>query len=254
MILTHCPFEPTPSSTDWNPESPGSKTYKGDPRYFGDMVNYMDQIVGRILKQLDDSGVRENTLVLFTGDNGTDTPIVSMMGDTQVAGAKGKTTDGGNHVPLIVQWKGKTAQGTVCNDIVDFSDFLPTMCDAANVKIPASPQLDGRSFLPQLMGNKGNPREWIYQWYARNGGAKGVEFARNQRYKLYRTGKFYDIATDRLEQNPLKLTEVDPATRLIHRKLKTALDQYSDARPRRFANWKQEKKKAKQKKKKKTAA
>ena len=102
MILTHCPFEPTPDSADWDPKSPGSKTYKGDAKYFGDMVSYMDNIVGRILDQLDKSGVRENTLVMFTGDNGTDTPVVSMMGDIKVAGAKGKMTDGGNHVPLIV--------------------------------------------------------------------------------------------------------------------------------------------------------
>ncbi|WP_419189532.1 sulfatase-like hydrolase/transferase [Stieleria marina] len=245
MILTHCPFEPTPDSADWDPASPGSKTYKGDAKYFGDMVSYMDKIIGRILTQLDQSGVRENTLVIFTGDNGTDVPVVSMMGDVEVAGAKGKTTDGGNHVPLIIQWKGKTVVGKVCKDIVDFSDFLPTMCEAAGVEIPASPELDGRSFLPQLIGQKGNPREWIYQWYARNGGVKGAEFTRNQRYKLYRTGKFYDVANDRLEKNPLDVTQLDPETLLVYRNLKHAIDQYIDARPQRFANWKKSNRKKK---------
>ena len=76
MILTHCPFEPTPDSADWDPSSPGSKTYKGDAKYFGDMVTYMDKLVGRLIKQLEDAGVRDNTLFIFTGDNGTDVPVV----------------------------------------------------------------------------------------------------------------------------------------------------------------------------------
>ncbi|MGB7344803.1 MAG: sulfatase-like hydrolase/transferase [Pirellulaceae bacterium] len=242
MILTHCPFEPTPDSADWDPKSPGSKTYKGDPKYFGDMVTYMDKIVGRILDQLDKSGVRDNTLVIFTGDNGTDEPVVSMMGDKEIAGGKGKTTDAGNHVPLIVQWRGKTPAGVVCNDIVDISDFLPTMCQAAGAEVPESIQLDGRSFLPQVLGDTGNPREWIYQWYARNGGPKGAEFTRNQRYKLYRTGKFYDVAGDSLEQRPLDVASLDQETKQVHQMLQAALDQYTDVRPKRFANWKKAKK------------
>lgn len=245
MILTHCPFEPTPDSTDWDPASKGSKTYKGDAKYFGDMVHYMDRQVGRILDQLDKVGARENTLVLFTGDNGTDVPVVSMMNGREVAGAKGKTTDGGTRVPLIADWKGKTAKGAVCNDIVDFSDFLPTICEAAGVEVPSSSRIDGRSFLPQLLGEKGHPREWIYVWYARNGGPKGEEFTRNQRYKLYRTGKFYDIENDVLEKNPIDRPELAPEVKVVHAKLQSALDQYAKARPENFANWKLNKKQKK---------
>ncbi|MBC8356744.1 MAG: sulfatase-like hydrolase/transferase [Planctomycetes bacterium] len=243
MILTHCPFEPTPDSKDWDPESAGSKTYKGDPKYFGDMVTYMDKQIGRILEQLDRVGVRENTLVLFTGDNGTDQPVVSMMRGREVAGGKGKTTDGGTRVPLIAHWQGKTAKGVTCNDIVDFSDFLPTMCEAASVSVPTSQGADGRSFLPQLMGKQGKPREWIYVWYARNGGPKGAEFTRNQRYKLYRSGKFYDVEKDVLETKRLDQSALSSKVQAIRDKLQAALDQYSDARPEKFANWKQYKKK-----------
>ena len=251
MILTHCPFEPTPDSEDWDPASKGSPTYKGEPKYFGEMVTYMDKIVGRILNKLEEAGVRDNTLVLFTGDNGTDEPIVSMMNGREVAGAKGKTTDGGTRVPLIAQWRGKSATGLVTQDLVDFSDFLPTMCDAAGIPVPTSMELDGRSFLPQLMGESGNPREWIYVWYSRNGGPKGREFTRNQRYKLYRSGEFYDIRTDVLEKRPLEIASLGDDVNAIHVKLQAALDQYTDARPTRFANWKknlqEEKKKNKQK-------
>lgn len=245
MILTHCPFEPTPDSKDWDPSSKGSKTYKGNPKYFGDMVTYMDKQIGRILDQLDRVGVRENTLVIFTGDNGTDQPVVSMMRGREVAGGKGKTTDGGTHVPLIAHWQGKTVKGVTCNDIVDFSDFLPTMCDAAKADIPTSVTTDGRSFLPQLLGKQGNPREWIYVWYARNGGAKGSEFTRNQRYKLYRSGKFYDIEKDVLEKKPLDPSAVSADVKAVHDKLQSALARYADARPEKFAKWKANKKKKK---------
>jgi arylsulfatase A len=252
MILTHCPFEPTPDSADWDPNSKGSKTYKGDAKYFGDMVSYMDKQVGRILEQLDRVGARENTLVLFTGDNGTDVPVVSMMRGREVAGAKGKTTDGGTRVPFIAHWKGKTAKGLVCNDLVDFSDFLPTMCEAASVEVPGSLNIDGRSFLPQLMGETGNPRQWIYIWYARNGGPTGAEFTRNQRYKLYRDGKFYDIEKDVLEKNPLNRSSLSADDVAVHETLQSALDKYADARPPKFATWVDEKKKNQEKNKKKT--
>ena len=243
MILTHCPFEPTPDSADWNPASKGSPTYKGDEKYFGDMVSYMDKQIGRILEKLDRVGARENTLVLFTGDNGTDVPVVSMMRGREVAGAKGKTTDGGTRVPLIAHWKGKTAKGLVSHDLVDFSDFLPTICEAAGVQVPSSTRIDGRSFLPQLMGETGNPREWIYIWYARNGGRTGKEFTRNQKYKLYRSGEFYDIENDVLETNPLDRNALTGDVKGVHDKLQKALDQYADARPEKFAAWVENKKK-----------
>lgn len=239
MIITHCPFEPTPDSADWDPASKGSKTYKGNAKYFGDMVTYMDKIVGRLLDQLEQSGVRDNTLVLFIGDNGTDTPVVSMCNGREVAGAKGQTTDAGTRVPFIAHWPGQTPEGAVCNDLVDFSDFLPTLCAAAAVDVPASLKIDGHSFLPQLRGESGNPRQWIYCWYSRNGGPTGREFARNQRYKLYRTGEFYDINEDVLEQRPLKLATLAGQQEGVRRQLQSALDQFTHARPEKFANWKE---------------
>lgn len=239
MIITHCPFEPTPDSVDWDPTSKGSKTYKGDPKYFGDMVTYMDKIVGKILDQLSASGVRDNTLVIFTGDNGTDTPIVSQCRGVSVAGAKGKTIDAGCHVPLIVDWPGQVDAGSECMDMIDFSDFLPTICDASGVSLPDQLQLDGRSFLPQIRGKEGDPRSWIYVWYARNGGPEGAEFARNQQYKLYRNGKFFDVPADPLEKNPLQLESLSQEAKVAHELLNSALDKYSDARPDRFAQWKE---------------
>lgn len=231
MILTHCPFCPTPDSDDWDPTSPGSKTYKGNAKYFGDMVTYMDKIVGRVVDKLDSLGIRENTLVMFVGDNGTDKPIVSMMGNTKVAGAKGAMTDGGNHVPLIASWPGTIKTGLVTNTLVDTTDFLPTICESAGVDIPIKPKIDGRSFLPQLKGETGTPREWVYVWYSRGGGPTGKQFTRNQRYKLYASGNFYDVENDSPESQPIKINSLTEEQRSAYKILKEALDGFANARP-----------------------
>ena len=232
MILTHCPFEPTPDSADWDPKSKGSKAYKGHAKYFGDMVAYMDKIVGKLAAKLDELNLRENTLILFTGDNGTDKPVVSKMGDRLVEGGKGSMSDAGTRVALIASWPGTAPKGKVCRDLVDFSDFLPTLCECAGVDVPDKPPIDGRSFLPQLQGRKGDPREWIYCWYSRGGGAANAkEFARNRRYKLYRTGKFFDIRGDVLEASPLDESGLDEGARKARAMLQGALDKYRNARP-----------------------
>ena len=206
MILTHCPFTPTPDSEDWNPENLGSPTYKGKAKHFGDMVAYMDKLVGRIVAELEAQGLRENTLIIFTGDNGTDKPIVSLMDGREVAGEKGKMTNGGTRVPLIANLPGQV-KPAVSDALVDFSDFLPTICDYAGVEIAEKYQpLDGQSFLPQLLGQPSEPREWIYCWYSRTGKIESAEvFARNQRYKVYQNGDFFDVENDVLEMNPLSI-------------------------------------------------
>ncbi len=214
MILTHCPFWPTPASDCW--KDPGARKpghhYKGEARYFGDMVSYMDDIVGRIADKVDELGLGERTLIMFTGDNGTDKPVVSMCNGRKVAGQKGSLTDGGTRVPLIARWTGHMPGGRTCNDLVDFSDMLPTVMDVAGLPFPGELPLDGRSFAPQLAGKKGNPRDWIYCWYFRNGkpGKGGGEWARTQRYKLYKDGRLFDIANDVLEKNPLKGDAITP--------------------------------------------
>ncbi len=221
MILTHSPFVPTPDSR--NP-SRGNKQQN-----FADMVAYMDKVIGRIVAKLDELGIRENTLVLFTGDNGTAGAIRSEWNGRPIQGGKGQMTDAGTRVPLIASWPGTIPPGRVFSDLVDFSDFLPTLCDAAGVAVPAALKIDGRSFLPQLKGQTGNPRDWIYCWYSRGGGPRAEEWARTQRYKLYRTGKFYDVSADQLEETPL--TELSAEAKQVKASLQQVLDQYQDARP-----------------------
>ena len=144
----------------------------------------------------------------------------------------------GQHTPTI-------PPGLVSNDLVTFTDFFQTMCDAAGLESPSEAKVDGQSFLPQLKGEKGNPRQWIYCFYARNGGIKGQEFVRNQRYKLYRSGEFFDIERDVLEKKPLDQGELPAGIQAIRDKLQKGLEQYTDARPEKFAKWNSKDKKKK---------
>lgn len=225
MMLTHCPFVPMPGSEDWDPDSPGSVSYKGNARYFGDMVNYMDKLVDRIVDHVEKLGLAENTVIIFTGDNGTDRPVVSKWQGMDWAGAKGKTTDGGTRVPLIVHAPGLEGRG-VSPDLVDFTDMLPTLCELAGIDLKQKDIVaDGHSFAPQLKGENTTPRDHIFCWYSRSGQAKKdlKVFARTQRYKLYRDGRFFDVSQDRLEKNPLGIEHLTAEQQAIQKELKKLL-------------------------------
>ena len=171
MILTHCPSDPTPDSTDWDPKRLGSTTYKGDrndpQRHFRDMVAYADKAVGQIVSQLEKSGVRDNTLIIFTGDNGTDTPIVTPWNGKKVVGGKGTMSDTGTRVPLIVNWPaGIRKAGRVVDDLVEFTDVFPTICEVTTAKLPKNHPGDGASIVPVLRNQADARRkDWIYIWY-----------------------------------------------------------------------------------------
>ncbi len=229
MMLTHCPFSPTPNSKDWDSQSKGATDYKGKPVYFPDMVSYMDKLVGKVVSKIDELGLGENTLIIFTGDNGTDQPIVSMLRGNKYPGGKKYTTDNGTHVPLIVRWDGTVDANIECFDFVDFSDFLPTICDAAKIEIPSNLHVDGISFFPQLLGKTGNPREWIYSWYSPHGRTEElIEFARNTEYKLYSTGEFYNVKDDFYKKKSLVIENLSKEEKQAYRSLEKALTIYSD--------------------------
>lgn len=184
MILTHCPFDPTPDSTDWDPKRLGSTTYKGDrndpQRHFRDMVAYADKAVGQIVSQLEKSGVRDNTLIIFTGDNGTDTPIVTPWNGKKVVGGKGTMSDTGTRVPLIVNWPaGIRKAGRVVDDLVEFTDVFPTICEVTTAKLPKNHPGDGASIVPVLRNQAGaRKKDWVYIWY------RNQVMVRNKQYSF----------------------------------------------------------------------
>ena len=116
--------------------------------------------------------------------------------------------------------------------MIDSTDFLPTICEAAGITPKTKTPLDGRSFLPQLQGQKGQPREWIYSWYSQSGGATAsAEFAASPRYKLFRNGNLFDYLADPDEKKPLPTKDLNAEARAIERMLQGVLDNFKDARP-----------------------
>lgn len=230
MVLTHDPFQPTPDSPDWDPRAVGEKVNR-DVKHFADMTAYMDKMVGQVVSKLDDLGIRDNTLVVFLGDNGTHKTVTSRFAGADYPGGKGTTTQRGTHVPLVASWPAAIKPARVNRDLISSTDILPTLCQAAGVPVPDD--IDGVSFLPQLKGEPGAPRQWLYSWYSprQNADTTVREFAFDHRYKLYRSGKFFDMQSDPDERQPLELAALSGEAVAAAQKLEQALDQFRAARP-----------------------
>jgi arylsulfatase A len=227
MALTHGPFNPTPDSEVW---AAGNRLESNAKKYFGDMVEYADKCVGRIVDKLDALGLRERTLVVFFGDNGSPRETSSRQNGQTIQGGKGLPTDAGTLVPLIASWKGVSPEGAVNEDLVDSTDLYATVLDAGGAKAPAGATIDGVSILPQLRGEKGTPKESIVVWHdPRPGTGKEAYtkldlFARDKRFKLYDDGRLYDVPADRLEQKPIPEGQGSPEAEAARAKLRAALD------------------------------
>ncbi|MDB4716372.1 sulfatase-like hydrolase/transferase, partial [bacterium] len=168
-VLVHDPFVPTPDTIGAqvrthaaNKQPKGKDAKKAN---FVAMVQYLDKLVGKIVQQVDDLGQLENTIIMFTADNGTHRSLTSRWNGQDIKGGKGSTTDMGTHVPFIASWKGKGVTGKVSDDLIDFTDFYPTLAQAAGITLGKDDPIDGVSFLPQLQGKKGTPRDWIFCHY-----------------------------------------------------------------------------------------
>ena len=218
MALTHRPLEPTPDSPEFaNFDPPSNRTLGGrtwaeledwpdDAKFYRDMVEYHDKLIGRVVDRLEELGLRENTLLIYLGDNGSPQEVCSVMHHhTEVCGGKGLTKDRGTHVPMICNWPGAIPASVVQQELIDTCDYLPTIMEAAGVPFPEGYVLDGRSFLPQLKGEKGDPREWIFFHFEPMSGRvhrPPQRFIRDHRWKLYEDGRLYDLQTDPEEETP----------------------------------------------------
>jgi len=232
MALTHGPFNATPWSKDW---AKGDRL-KDDPKYFGDMVEYLDYDTGRVLDAIDRLGIASRTLVLFFSDNGSPPEVASNMGSLRIPGGKRFTTEAGMHVPMLARLRGSSPEGKVCPDLIDSTDFLPTMCEATGAKWFDGLPLDGRSFLPQVRGQKGNPRESIFAHFDPHPSCKadvpGTRFAWDHRWKLYMDGRMFDLKNDMFEKSPLPAKHVEST--VARGKLQKVLDQWAKAHPAKF--------------------
>ena len=236
MILTHAPYQPTPDSADWDSGAQGERVNR-KIEHFADMTAYMDQLIGRLVTKLDDLRLRDNTLVLFLGDNGTGRGVTSQFQGKGYPGGKGTATARGMHVPLIANWPEHVPAGKVSRDLIASTDFLPTLCEAAGAEIPANLAMDGISFLPQLLGKVGRPRDTLYCWYSRNGGPRAdVEFAMTTAFKLYRGGTCFDLEADPFENQPLAVDQLTGKNAAIAKQLQAEIDRFAGARPAKLRN------------------
>lgn len=217
MILTHDPFVPTPDSPEWKR---GDRLQK-DKRYFKDMVETMDRIVGDIADKLDTLGIAEETMLIFLGDNGTHPSIQSEMQDgSLVTGGKRMLDHTGTHVPLIVHAPGTIPPGQVDHDWISVVDFMPTIADYTGVSLPEPTEggIDGISFYDRCLGQSQSSRDWILIEYFedRQGNRDEGRYIRNDRWKLYdsgtsplsekpfyKSGMFFDLQNDPAEEHPL---------------------------------------------------
>ncbi len=220
LVLVHAPFVPTPDSPGWQGDR-----HANDTSHFPAMVAYVDKVVGRVLETLEAHGVRDETLVLLTGDNGTPRGIVSDLADgTRVPGDKSRPTDGGTRVPLLASWPGTIQAGRVSDALVDFTDFLPSLAEVTGAAVPDDRTIDGRSFVPVLTGAGEGAREWVFtDFRPRFPGIPEVTYIRDRRFKLYRDGRFFDIEADVSEAATLDADALSGPAAAAHTALRTAL-------------------------------
>ncbi|XOV90997.1 MAG: sulfatase-like hydrolase/transferase [Bacteroidota bacterium] len=221
MLLVHAPYQPTPDSPEWRDLNTRTDT---NDRYFKDMVEYTDKIVGKIMTKLEEVGLSENTIVLFVGDNGTGRGLTTLTKDGNYPGGKGSLKDNGNHVPLVVSWPARGKKDSNITDLVEFSDFLPTFAQAAQVSIPGN--IDGKSFYNLIASQPYSPRETVFVHYYPN--TQEVEdrtgcFVRNKEFKLYSDGRFYDMVNDYWEESPLDAKNLNPDQATSYALLKAEL-------------------------------
>ncbi len=183
MVHVHALIQRTPDS------KPGSDLY-------ADNTAYMDKLVGKLLATLESMKLRENTLIVFMGDNGTANVYAgrSSIQGKALSGKKGTLLECGSLVPTIASWPAVIKSGQINADLIDSSDLLPTFAAVSGAPLPTKNILDGRSFLPQLQGKKGSSKEYIYmelgnKWYVRNA-----------KWKLNRQGELFDMSNAPFEE------------------------------------------------------
>lgn len=236
MTLPHYPFQPTPDSDDWDPTR---DPYFNDTLYFKDMVSYLDKLVGELIDLLIEEGIEENTLLIFTSDNGTDHRIHSLQNGLSIAGAKGKMTQDATHVPFLVRWPAVVYKNTQINGLIDFSDIFATLMDAAdidNLNQLEKNQRDGYSFLPLLTGAKKEIRDHSFCWYMERTDMTDIKsFIQNKDYKLHNDGRFINKSADRFEQEPIAVSTLLEEQKKLKAKFKTKMDDYLGLRPERIS-------------------
>ncbi len=209
MALPHGPLTATPLEPDVMEKYDMHKA----------MVRYCDHLTGKLTDHLDELGIRENTLIVWTCDNGTATSLSNEMNGREVCGGKTLTTENGVNAPFIVNCPGSVPAGVVSNALVDFTDMMPTFADFAGGTLQSGFVYDGFSAKALFLGKaKSSGREWNLAMGSHGGVStdKGIEniyyfrdrVVREERYKLFvgidrKPEKLVDVIKDPTEEKNL---------------------------------------------------
>jgi arylsulfatase A-like enzyme len=238
----------TAPHTPWLPPREFEGKSKAGP--YGDFVAQVDATVGRVLKELDDAKLSENTLVIFTSDNGahwlpTDIKKWDHRANDGLRGQKADIWNGGHRVPFIARWPGKVQAGSTSKELICLTDLLATTAAVVGKKLPADAGEDSFSILPVLLGQKRERpiREAVVHhsgdgtFGIRQGpwklamalGSHGFSIPRNiQAKKGEAQGQLYNLDEDPKEKNNLWLQKPE-----IVKRLTALLDKYkADGRSR----------------------
>lgn len=201
----------------WNdPPFTKEKGYGYTPHFtpraaYAAMITRMDRYVGNVLSTLEELRLTENTLVIFTSDNGTthlkdevDYEFFESVGELR--GLKGSLYEGGIRVPTIVRWPGHVKPGTTCDFVSGFEDWLPTLSSVAGVQDDIPMDVDGISLVNVLKGNANTEREFLYREFTGYGGQQSVRAGdwkaiRTKMNRGNRTIELYNLAQDIGETN-----------------------------------------------------
>jgi arylsulfatase A-like enzyme len=167
------PDEPYVGGTGYTPNRTPHATYAA-------MITRMDREVGRVMDLLKAFGLDDNTIVIFTSDNGplwdryagTDTDFFKSAGIFR--GRKGELYEGGLRMPCIVRWKGHVAAAAHSDFVSGFEDWLPTLLDLVGAKSEAPPHIDGISLAPTILGHEQSPRPFLYREHPSSGGSQFI--------------------------------------------------------------------------------
>ncbi len=208
MALTHTPLVTTPLDKNANSKLEKHKA----------MVRYTDECVGRLVNTLDELNIHDNTIIIFTTDNGSTRGITGTRNGKEINGGKGQKIESGTCVPFIVNCPSRVPAG-VTDALTDFTDLAPAFCELAGTQMPNSTPIDGVSIAPLLLGDKkDSPRKWIMAMghgpaKLDEEGVRGVnDFAsrviRDKRYKVWVNtegyiDQLYDLKKDPFEEKNL---------------------------------------------------
>jgi arylsulfatase A len=208
--LCHKRFTPTPD----DPQYATWDFSNSSKKFFPSMVRYMDKQLKILNDKLQSLGLQNNTVFIYVGDNGSPKGIFSQFNGITVAGEKGQTTTYGTHVPLILSWPNHITPSFVTNQLVDFTDFMPTLADIIGIPVPQNfGTLDGKSFNPVLTGSASSSRTYVFNHFQpliSLTHSRLIRYVQNNTYKLYATGQFYNIVKDIEETSPISSDQLTP--------------------------------------------